>query len=82
VEDRATRVNWTIIECLAKIRSERGLSLQALADQAGVDRSYVGLLEKHKSRPTLEVALRLAYALGVSLPRLIEDAEKACGDES
>jgi transcriptional regulator with XRE-family HTH domain len=49
-------------DCRVKV----GLSQEALAGTAGVDRTFVSLLERGLRQPTLETLFRLAGALGVS----------------
>ena len=70
----------TVAEALCEVIRERrlaaGLSQEALAHKAGVHRTYVGLLERGLRNPTVEVALHLSEALGVSLSRLIREAER------
>ena len=53
-----------------------GLSQEALAYQAGVHRTYVGLVERGLRKPTIDVGDALAQALGTSLSRLIREAER------
>ncbi len=53
-----------------------GLSQEALAEAAGVHHTYVGLVERGKRNPTIEVAERLARALGKKLSALIAQAER------
>lgn len=50
---------------LQKLRTERGISQEALADEAGLHRTYVGLVERALRTPTLIAIHRLANALGV-----------------
>jgi transcriptional regulator with XRE-family HTH domain len=52
----------------AAIRSERklkGLSQEALADAAGIDRSHMGKIERGERNVTLLNLLRIATALGL-----------------
>ncbi|MGO9056095.1 MAG: helix-turn-helix domain-containing protein [Candidatus Binataceae bacterium] len=58
-------------------RIRKGLSQEALAESAGIHHTYVSLLERGKCRPTVDVAARLAGALGKKLSALIAEAEKA-----
>jgi len=53
-----------------------GLSHEALAVAAGIDRSTVSLIESGKRTPSLTTAERLATALGEKLSDLIAEAEK------
>ncbi|MGE5500654.1 MAG: helix-turn-helix domain-containing protein [Ignavibacteriales bacterium] len=48
---------------LRRIRTERGLSQERLADEAEVDRSYVGMLEREEASATVDILDRLAFAL-------------------
>lgn len=52
---------------LRRIRVERGLSQERLAYDSGVDRSYVGGLERQEENPTVDVLDRLAATLEVSI---------------
>lgn len=61
----------------AELRSRRsalGLSQEALALRADVNRTYVAKLELARNQPTLSVLLRLADALDVELSDLIHGA--------
>ena len=62
-------------QILRRRRLDRGLSQEALSELAEVDRTYVGLLERGKRSPGLEVAKRLATGLGVPLTDLIAETE-------
>ena len=46
-------------------RSAHGLSQEALAQAAGVHRTYVGHIERGETSPTLANLVRIAVALGV-----------------
>jgi transcriptional regulator with XRE-family HTH domain len=50
---------------LRRIRVKRGLSQERLAFDSGVDRSYVGGLERREENPTVDVLDRLAKTLSV-----------------
>jgi methanogenic corrinoid protein MtbC1/DNA-binding XRE family transcriptional regulator len=56
---------------LQELRSARGWKQQQLADEAGLDRTYISGLEHGKQNPTLGALLRLARALEVPVERLI-----------
>jgi transcriptional regulator with XRE-family HTH domain len=59
-----------------KHRQARGLSRSALASQAGLHQTYIGLLERGKRSPNLDTAQAIARSLGCSLSQLIIEAEK------
>ena len=75
MEERAEAVSRKVIEELRRLQMEKGLSYQKLAELSGVDRSYIGLLTKGKRRPTLEVTIRLAWALDTTLSSLLASCE-------
>ncbi len=52
-------------------REHRGLSPQALADKAGVARSYLVEIEGHKKPGSVAAYRRLATALGVAVDDLL-----------
>ena len=58
-------------------REQRALSQEKLAELAGVHRNYIGLIERAERVPSLEIAWRVATALGTHLSSLIEEAERA-----
>lgn len=58
-------------------RTRKGLSQETLAEAAEIHPTYVGLLERGKRKPTIDVAQRLANALGLKLSTLIIEAESA-----
>lgn len=61
-------------------RLDAGVSQEALADLAQVERSYLGRLERGESQPTLYVLLKVAAALGCegkALVGLVEESLSA-----
>jgi transcriptional regulator with XRE-family HTH domain len=62
------------IELTKELRIQAGLTIEQLADLAGVHRTTIGLLERHERSPTLAVAHQIATALGYPLHELIQEA--------
>lgn len=56
---------------LKRFRSERGLSLEALARASGVSRAMLGQIELGQSTPTINVVWKIARALDVPFSALI-----------
>jgi transcriptional regulator with XRE-family HTH domain len=54
------------------LRNDRGLSQEALADLAGLHRTYIGSVERGKQNLSLVNIERLATTLGVSLAELFK----------
>ena len=46
-----------------RVRLERGLTLEALADEVGLAYTYVGQIERGQRNPTLGVVEKIALAL-------------------
>lgn len=61
--DGRARVAWH----LRRLRVERGLSQEALAVDADVDRGYVSGIERGSFNPTVDVLERLANALNADI---------------
>jgi transcriptional regulator with XRE-family HTH domain len=59
-----------------KYRLARRLSQEALAEKADVHPTYIGLLERGQRTPGIDVAERIANALGRKLSQLIAQAER------
>jgi len=57
------------------LRTELGMTLDALAAKCGVSRSMISLIERGESSPTAVVLERVATGLGVPLAALFDDAE-------
>jgi transcriptional regulator with XRE-family HTH domain len=56
-----------------KIRQQRRMTQEKLAFEAEIDLTYVGGIERGKRNPSLEVMARIADALSVQLPKLLQD---------
>jgi transcriptional regulator with XRE-family HTH domain len=63
-------------EKIKKLRKEKGLTLEGLAEQTGSSKSYIWELEnKNPPRPSAEKVSRIAEALGVTSDFLIDENE-------
>ena len=58
---------------LRAVRRQRGLTLEQLAEQSGLTKSYLSKIERRQSTPSIAVALRVARALDVDVGRLFSD---------
>ncbi len=66
------------VACLLKEeREKRGLSLNVLAQKAGVSRQTVSYVEQEVQNPTLDTLLRITSVLEVDLEKIIARARKA-----
>ena len=57
---------------LRRMRRERGLSQEELADRAHLNRNYVGMIERAENAPTVDALEQLSTALNVTLFRSSE----------
>lgn len=62
-------------EAVRRIRLEHGISQEQLALMTGLDRSYMGGVERGDSNVTLLKMNAVARALGLSLAELMRDAK-------
>lgn len=53
------------------LRAERGLSQEALAHEAGIDRTYQSQIERGVGNPSLKVLCAIAVALNIELNDLL-----------
>lgn len=60
---------------LRRIRVSKNISQEELALLAGVERAYVGHIERGKKNPTIQTVDRLAGALGCNVKDLFELAD-------
>jgi transcriptional regulator with XRE-family HTH domain len=62
---------------IRRLRLERGLSQEALAVDAGIDRTYVSRLECGLENPTISVLEKLAHALSSNIEELFREPRAA-----
>jgi transcriptional regulator with XRE-family HTH domain len=56
---------------LRVLRKQKGLSQEELAFQAGINRNYVGQIEREEKSPTVDVVEKLCGSLGVTPSTLL-----------
>jgi transcriptional regulator with XRE-family HTH domain len=62
-------------EAIRHARNQQGISQEKLALMAGVDRSYVGRVERGDNNVAVLTLLKLAHALEVSVTELMKKAK-------
>ncbi|WP_216327773.1 helix-turn-helix domain-containing protein [Deinococcus aestuarii] len=62
-------------ERLRELRSERGLRLKDIAENAGISVPYLSDLERGRTNPSLETLQTLAGAYGITVHDLLEGVE-------
>lgn len=58
---------------LKRLRQLRGLSQEALAHEADIDRTYVSDMERKQYAASIDMLAKLANALGVNACELIDE---------
>ena len=56
---------------IIKIRKAKGISQERLAMLAGIDRSFIGRIERGETNPTFLTLLRISNALGCKICDLV-----------
>ncbi len=59
-----------------RLRIEAGYSQEAFAQEAEIDRSYYGRIERSEANPTLKNIAAIADALGIAIADLFSDSSK------
>jgi transcriptional regulator with XRE-family HTH domain len=70
--DLADAINRHLGVRVKQLRTDKGWSLEALANASGVSRSMLSQIEREEANPTLAVTMRIAQAFGMPLGDLLE----------
>ena len=57
-------------------REKSGMTQEDLATKAGLDRTYISMLERGLRKPSLEAVFSLAKALDINAVEMVKDVEK------
>jgi transcriptional regulator with XRE-family HTH domain len=66
-----------VIDNIKRIRKEKGVSQEKLAEACNTATSYIGLMEIYKNVPKLSTIERIAAALDIDPLELFKDKNKA-----
>jgi transcriptional regulator with XRE-family HTH domain len=66
-----------VARLLKEERAKGGLSLNSVAQKAGLSRQTVTFIEQEQRIPTLDTLLRITLALDIDLEKIISKARKA-----
>ena len=58
------RLRRIVARNLKRLRREKGMSQEELADRAEINRNYVGMVERSENAATVDMLEKLADALG------------------
>ena len=56
-----------------RLRKSRGYSQEGFADACGLDRTYIGGIERGERNPSLKNLLKIAHTLGIPPSELLGD---------
>lgn len=59
-------------EKIQQLRKERNLTQEDLADLIGVDRSYMGFVERGERNPTLAKIIKIAHVFKINISELFK----------
>jgi transcriptional regulator with XRE-family HTH domain len=75
-------INSRIARRVGALRTDSGMSLDALAAKCAVSRSMISLIERGESSPTAVVLEKIAMGLGVALATLFDDSSASANPVS
>ena len=77
VSPRHEAISSQVARLLKEEREKSGLSLNVVAQKAGLSRQTVSYVEQEVQSPTLDTLLRIGSALGVKIEDVITRARKS-----
>lgn len=72
-------INVEFGQTVRALRKKAGFSQEGFADVIKANRAYMGKLERGKGNPTLEMLVRIAQGLDITLVKLFESMDKYGG---
>jgi transcriptional regulator with XRE-family HTH domain len=73
--DRGNQLQRAFGAAVRRARIKKGISQEQLADESGLHRTYVSLLERGRRNPSLKVISLLAAALDTNIVSLVSGIE-------
>lgn len=71
----AENINRHLGARVKQLRSQKGWSLEMLANASGVSRSMLSQIEREQANPTLAVTFRISHAFGMDLGELVKSPD-------
>lgn len=69
------RLREAVAKNLRRLRQAKGLSQEELADLAGINRNYVGMLEREEHAATVDMLEKLAEVLEVDPVKFLDTSK-------
>ena len=76
VKENTPAITVQIGKRIKKLRLEHNLSQEQLALEAGIDRSYVGQIERFEKNVTVVVLEKIACSLGLTINEFLDFDEE------
>lgn len=70
--DEVAKVYKKLGKRLNQVRIQRGLTQEKLAFDAGLNRAYIGYIERGERKPSIETMAKIAKVLGIELYELFK----------
>jgi transcriptional regulator with XRE-family HTH domain len=70
------KLRQIVAKNLRILRKQKGLSQEELAFQAGINRNYVGQIEREEKSPTIDVIERIGNALKIPPMQLLSNGDR------
>jgi transcriptional regulator with XRE-family HTH domain len=70
-------VSAQVVRLLREERKRLGISMEVLAERAGLSQSIISLIERDLRNPTLDTLLRISEVLEVELADILAKAKQA-----
>ncbi len=67
------KLRQTVAKNLKRLRREKGISQEELADKADINRNYVGMIERSENAATVDMLEKLAEALEVEPAEILRE---------
>jgi transcriptional regulator with XRE-family HTH domain len=77
----ANKRNIGLGDVIRKARVAAQLTQEDLADRSGLDRSYIGGIERGERNPTFSVIEKIAAGLGISLAELFSSYSRQVSED-
>ena len=76
---RPMKLRRIVAQNLRRLRQDRGLTQEEFADLAGLNRNYIGMVEREENAPTVDTLETLAKALKLDPAELLARSTSASG---
>lgn len=67
------KLRRVVAKNIRRLRQKDGLSQEELADRAGLNRNYIGMIEREENSPTVDALEQISNALGIDPVVLLQD---------